>query len=393
MKYNGVSIGVPREIMNGEHRVAVIPETVKEFTQAGAEVLVEAGAGLGAHYDDDAYQAAGARTVADVVELYQRAKIILKVKEPQFNTALGRHEAELIEENGILVCFLHPANPANHDTVRLLAKRRVTCFTLDSIPRIPRAQHMDALTSMSTVAGYKAVISAAHHFDRFVPMIPTASGIIQPARVLVVGTGVAGLQAIATAKRLGAKVRALDIRAEANEQARSLGAEIIPFELPEGMGVGEGGYATRLSEEYYRREREILSPVVMDSDIVILTALVPREKAPLLLDQPMVEKMKKGSVIVDISIDQGGNCALTRAGEEYAWNNILISGLKNIPAHLAIDATRMFAYNVHEYLKHIVVDGRIDLDSSDEIIRESLVTRDGRIVHQGTLKAMNPSGV
>lgn len=388
MKFTGITIGVPREILAGEQRVAVIPETVQEFIAEGARVLVESGAGLGAYYNDTAYQASGAEIVSDVVELYRRARIILKVKEPQFNEVLGSHEADLMSEDSILVCFLHPANPANHDTVRMLAARRVSCFTLDSIPRVPRAQHMDALTAMSTVAGYKAVISAAHHFSRFVPMIPTASGIIQPARVLVVGTGVAGLQAIATAKRLGAKVSSLDIRAEANEQARSLGAQLIPFELPEGMGVGEGGYATRLPDAYYCREREALTPAVQESDIVILTALVPREKAPVLVDRAMVEKMQKGSVIVDISIDQGGNCELTRAGEEYAWNDILISGLKNIPAHLAVDATRMFAHNVYEYLKHIASDGRIDLDAPDEIVQESLVVRDGQVVHKGTLKAM-----
>lgn len=393
MKYSGVTIGVPREIMSGEQRVAVIPDTVTAFIEAGATVLVETGAGLGAYYDDNAYRDAGAELVVDVEELYRRSQIILKVKEPQFDVPSGRHEAELIPEHSILVCFLHPANPANHDTVRLLASRNITCFTLDSIPRISRAQHMDALTSMSTIAGYKAVISATHHLPRFVPMIPTASGIIQPAQLLVVGTGVAGLQSIATAKRLGAKVRSLDIRSEANEQARSLGAEVIPFDLPEGMGVGEGGYAARLPEAQYRREREVLSPVVAQSDVVILTALVPREKAPILVDQSMVEGMKKGSVIVDISIDQGGNCSLTRPGEEYDWQDIRISGLKNIPAHLAVDATRMFAHNVHEYLNHIVSDGRVDLDAADEIVQESLVSRDGRIVHKGTLRAMEDTDV
>lgn len=350
--------------------------------------MLKRGAGSGAYYDDGAYREAGAEVIDDVSQLYSRARLILKVKEPRVNTVLNRHEVELMPEQSVLVCFLHPANPANHETVRMLASRGITCLTLDSIPRIPRAQHMDALTSMSTVAGYKAVISAAHHLPRFVPMIPTASGIIQPAQILVVGTGVAGLQALATAKRLGAKVRSLDIRAEANEQARSLGAEIVPFELPEGLGVGDGGYAARLPEEQYRREREALAPVVAQSDVVILTALVPREKAPVLVTRAMVEQMKKGAVIVDISIDQGGNCELTRAGEEYAWNDVLVSGLSNIPAHLAIDATRMFAHNVYEFLNHIVQEGRIDVDSSDDIIRESLVVRNGRIVHQGALRAM-----
>ncbi len=393
MQFNGIVLGVPREIMEAELRVAVIPDTVKQFTEAGARVLVESGAGAGAYYADEAYRQAGAHIVPDAPTLYESAQIVLKVKEPQKDPATGTHEADLLPEGSMLICFLHPANPINHDTVRRLAERRITAFTLDSIPRVPRAQHMDALTSMSTVAGYKAVISAAHHLARFVPMIPTASGIVQPARMLVVGTGVAGLQSIATAKRLGAKIRSLDIRAEANEQARSLGAEVLPFELPPGMGTGAGGYAERLPESEYARERETLAPAVAESDVVILTALVPSEKAPILVDQTMVRTMRKGSVIVDISIDQGGNCALTRPGEEYVWNDVLISGLKNIPAHLAIDATRMFAHNAFEYLNHIVADGRVDLDSTDEIIRDSLVTRDGRIVHEGTLKAMDAHGV
>ena len=390
--FNGLVIGVPREIMPGERRVAATPETVREFVNAGATVLVESGAGAGAYYGDEAYAQAGAEVVAGAREVFDRAELVLKVKEPKLNKELGTHEADLIRENGFLVCFLHPANPLNHDMVRTLASRGITSFSLDSIPRISRAQHMDALTSMSTVAGYKAVISAAHHLARFVPMIPTDAGIIEPARILVVGTGVAGLQAIATGKRLGGRVKSLDIRPEANEQARSLGAALVPFDLPEGGGIGEGGYACRLSEEWYQRERACLAPVVAESDIVILTALVPGERAPMLVDQSMVESMKKGSVIVDISIDQGGNCEVTRPGEEYSWNDVLVIGLINIPAYLAVDSTRMFAHNLYEYISHIVVHGRIDANSKDELVREACVTRDGAVVHKGTLRAMGLSG-
>ncbi len=387
--FAGLVIGVPREIMPGERRVAVIPETVQAFVNGGARVVVQSGAGTGAYYDDDAYRQAGAEVAADAREVFRRADLILKVKEPKFNESLQAHEADLITEGAFLVCFLHPANPLNHDMVRTLAARGITSFSLDSIPRVSRAQHMDALTSMSTVAGYKAVISAAHNLARFVPMIPTDAGIIEPARVLVVGTGVAGLQAIATAKRLGGRVKALDIRPEANEQARSLGAALVPFELPESAGVGEGGYAQRLTEDWYRRERECLAPVVAESDIVILTALVPRERAPILVDRPMVERMKKGSVIVDISIDQGGNCEVTRPGEEYSWHDVLVIGLINIPAYLAVDSTRMFAHNLYEYISHIVVNGRIDANAQDELVREALVTKDHAVVHKGTLKAMD----
>ena len=387
-QFTGLVIGIPREIMPGERRVAVVPETVRAFAKDGARVVVQSGAGAGAYYDDAAYIEAGAEVVADAREVFHRADVILKVKEPKFNKSLQVHEADLISEGAFLVCFLHPANPLNHDMVRTLAARKITSFSLDSIPRISRAQHMDALTSMSTVAGYKAVISAAHNLARFVPMIPTDAGIIEPARVLVVGTGVAGLQAIATAKRLGGRVKALDIRPEANEQARSLGAVLVPFDLPQGVGAGEGGYAQRLPEEWYQRERECLAPVIAESDIVVLTALVPGERAPILVDTSMVESMKKGSVIVDISIDQGGNCEVTRPGEEYSWHDVLVIGMINIPAYLAVDSTRMFAHNLYEYMNHIVADGRIDADSQDEIIREALVTKNGSIVHKGALKAM-----
>ncbi len=392
-QFKGMVIGIPREIMPGERRVAATPETVRELLNTGARVVVQSGAGTGAYYDDQAYVVAGAEVVADAREVYKKAGLILKVKEPKYNEELRAHEADLIAEGAVLVCFLHPANPLNHDMVRTLASRGVTSFSLDSIPRISRAQHMDALTSMSTVAGYKAVISAAYHLARFVPMIPTDAGIIEPARVLVVGTGVAGLQAIATAKRLGGRVKALDIRPEANEQARSLGASLVPFDLPEGAGVGEGGYAQCLSEALYQRERECLAPAVAESDIVILTALVPRERAPMLVDKAMVESMKKGSVIVDISIDQGGNCEVTRPGEEYFWHDVLVTGLINIPASLAVDSTRMFAHNLHEFISHLVVRGQIHADSPDEIIRESLVTHNNAVVHKGTLKAMNSKDV
>ncbi|MFA7691579.1 MAG: NAD(P) transhydrogenase subunit alpha [Candidatus Hydrogenedentales bacterium] len=388
----GLTIGVPREIISGERRVAVTPETTARYVAAGAQVLIEAGAGLGAFFDDDSYRAAGAEILADVKNVYARSTLVLKVKEPQFNPDLGVHEGELIPEKTVLVCFLHPANPLNHDTVRLLAARNITSFSLDSIPRVSRAQHMDALTSMSTVAGYKAVITAAHHLARFVPMIPTDAGIIEPARVLVVGTGVAGLQSIATAKRLGARVSTLDIRPEANEQARSLGALLVPFALEEGEGVGEGGYAKRLSEDLYERERTSLTPVVAQSDIIILTALVPRERAPILITKAMVEGMKKGAVIVDVAIDQGGNCELTRPGESYVHKDVLLVGLLNIPASLAIDSTRMFAHNLYEYIGHIAVDGNIDEHAADDLIQDACVTRDGRIVHQGTLRAMGLAG-
>lgn len=342
-----------------------------------------------AFYDNDAYTQAGAEIVENPADLYGRSDVILKVKEPRMNESIGKHEIELMQEGAILIGFLHPASPANHEMVQMLVRKNITSFTLDGIPRISRAQHMDALTSMSTVAGYKAVIIGAKHLSRFMPMMPTASGVIPPAQVFVLGTGVAGLQSVAMAKRMGSKVKTLDIRPEANEQARSLGAEVIPFVLPEGLGVGEGGYARRLPEEWYEKERKALSETIVGSDMVILAALLPGERAPILVTEAMVLQMKKGSVIVDISVDQGGNCAITKAGEEYSYQGIMISGLANIPATLATDSTRMFAQNAWHFMSHIVKDGTVERYSDDIIIQETLVTRDREIVHRGTLQSQD----
>ena len=388
MQFEKIVLGIPREIMPGERRVAAIPDTVAKMIAAGARVLVESGAGAGAFIDDENYRQQGAEIIQDVREIYDRATLIMKVKEPRFNENIGRHEAELLLENGALVGFMHPANPDNHEGVKILARRGITGYTLDGIPRISRAQQMDALTSMSTVAGYKAVIFSANHLGRFIPMMPTSFGLINPAQFIVIGTGVAGLQAIATAKRLGAKVKTLDIRPEANEQARSLGAENIEFDLPIELAIGEGGYARRLSDEWYAREKEILAPHVEQSDVIILTALIPGEIAPVIIDEPLVKKMKKGSVIVDIAVDQGGNCSLTRHGEDYSYDGVTISGIMNIPATLPIDATNMFAQNAWHFLSYIVRDGTLNTDTNDEIIHSTLVTCNKSIVHHGTLLSM-----
>jgi NAD(P) transhydrogenase subunit alpha len=388
VQFEKIVLGIPREIMPGERRVAAIPDTVAKMIAAGARVLVESGAGAGAFIDEENYRQQGAEIIQDVREIYDRATLIMKVKEPRFNENIGRHEAELLPENGALVGFMHPANPDNHEGVKILALRGITGYTLDGIPRISRAQQMDALTSMSTVAGYKAVIFSANHLGRFIPMMPTSFGLINPAQFMVIGTGVAGLQAIATAKRLGAKVKTLDIRPEANEQARSLGAENIEFDLPIELAIGEGGYARRLPDEWYAREKEILAPHVEQSDVIILTALIPGEIAPVIIDEPLVKKMKKGSVIVDIAVDQGGNCSLTRHGEDYSYDGVTISGIMNIPATLPIDATNMFAQNAWHFLSYIVRDGALNTDTNDEIIHSTLVTCNKIIVHHGTLLSM-----
>ncbi len=388
MPFKNIVIGVLREIMSGEKRVSVIPETAREFIKNGARVLVETGAGEGAFIYDKDYIAAGAEIASGAEEVYSKGNVFLKVKEPLFNKSLDKHEAELFPRKSLLISFLHPANNLNHEMVEILAEREIISFTLDSVPRISRAQKIDALTSMSTVAGYKAVTFAADNLGHFIPMMPTAFGIINPAQFLVIGTGVVGLQSVATAKRFGAKVKTLDIRPEANEQARSLGVEVIPFDVPEKLAIGEGGYAQRLPDEWYEKERKVLAPHVENSDVIILTALIPGHIAPTLIDESMVKKMKKGSVIIDVAVDQGGNCLLSSPGENQYYNGVLISSIANIPAKLALDSTWMFAKNIMHFVHYVVKDGNINTDSNDEVVREMLVTIDGKIVHKGTLEAM-----
>ncbi len=388
MNFKGLTVGIPREIMEHEFRVAAIPDTVKKLVDQGARVVIESKAGLGAHFSDDEYRTAGAEIEPDCEKLYSRSDIILKVKEPIFNTVKNRHEVSMMKKDQLLISFLHPASPVNHGMVRDLAKQGVTGLTLDGIPRITRAQNMDALTSMSTVAGYKSIIMAAEVFTRFLPMIGTAVGVIQPAQVFVVGAGVAGLQAIATAKRLGASVSAADIRTDALEQARSLGVRIVETGVPADVATGNGGYARHLSDEWIAKERQVLRDSVVKSDIIILTALVPGRIAPVLVTADMVKAMRSGSVIVDISIDQGGNCELTKFGETTVEHDVTIFGTKNIPGSVPTSATWMFANNILNFVQYVVRDGKINLDRKDEIIASSLTTIDGELVHAGALEAM-----
>ncbi len=388
MQYKGITVGVPREIMHGEKRAAIIPETARTLINNGAKVLVEKGIGEGAFWDDADYAEAGAAIAPGPAEIYGNANVFLKVKEPLYNEELGTHEAGMLPEKSTLISFLHPANPSNHEMIKTLAGRGIVSYTLDGVPRIPRAQKMDALTAMSTVAGYKAALFATDHLPRFIPLMPTAFGIIKASEFLVIGTGIAGLQATATARRLGAKVKTLDIRPEANEQAKSLGAEVISFDVPGKLSVGEKGYARRLPEKWYFKERKVIAEHLKDIDALILTALIPGEQAPVLIDREMVETMKKGSVIIDVAIDQGGNCRLSEPGATRIYANTLISGTRNIPAELPVDSTWMFSQSIMHFLNYIVKEGTINTDADDEIIRDTLTTIDGKIVHKGALKAM-----
>ncbi len=381
-------IGMPTEILEREHRVAALPEEVAAYVQMGFEVVVESGAGTGSLHSDEEYRDAGARILAGAEEVYSAADIILKVKQPHFNATLGKHEADLIREGAILITFLHPAAPSNHDIVRKLRDRGVISLTMDGIPRISRAQSMDALSSMSTVTGYKSVIMATAALPRFVPMIGTAIGATKPAEFLFIGTGVVGLQAIATAKRLGAVVKAVDIRQAAREEAASLGAKVVGFEAPEEYAVGEGGYAGTLPPEWLERERTALAPLVAEADVIITSALIPGEVSPVLITPDMVASMRAGSVIVDVAVDQGGNCEITVPAEETVAYGVTIMGYINIPGSVPVHASWLYGKNMLEFVKNLFKNGIETPDWDDEIVKHTLVTHDRRIVHAGALHAM-----
>ena len=388
MKFKGLTIGVPKEIMQGERRVAATPDTVKKMVSEGANVLVERGAGDGSYFADASYAEAGGKIVGDATEVFAKSDIILKVKEPLFNDEKGKHEVDLMKKGQVLVTFLHPAAPANHQMVKNLAEKGVVALTLDGIPRISKAQGMDALTSMSTVAGYKAVLMAANRLPKFMPMVGTAVGMIRPSNVLVIGTGIAGLQAVATAKRLGAVVYAADIRPDAREQAKSLGAKIVDVGVPDEIAVGTGGYAKKLPDEWLLKEREAVKETVLDADIIVLTALIPGKLAPVLVTEEMVKEMRSGSAIVDVAIDQGGNCEITEPAAVVEKYGVSIDGTKNIPGMVPTSSTWMFANNIHNFIAYLAEDGKINLDPEDEIVASSLTTHDGKLVHAGALEAM-----
>jgi len=381
-------IAIPKEVMPGEGRVAAIPETVAEMIGMGHEVMIERGAGVPSHHPDAEYTGAGARIVESAGGLYAAADVVLKVKEPQMNEREGNHETEMLREGSDLIAFLHPASPSNLDMVRRLAERRIRSFTLDSIPRIPEARKMDALASMSTVAGYKSVIMAVDAIPRFACGISTPVGDLPAAKTLVVGVGAVGTEAIATALRLGMSVTAFDVHPKGAERARELGASAVDFSVPVDLLTDENGHPRPLTEEWVGKVRQALAAPVADSDIVILSAIVRGETAPVLVTGDMVRSMRSGSVVVDVSIDQGGNCEATKPGEITEFEGVTMMGIKNIPGRLRHHSTVLFSRNVLHFFAHLAKGGTIAPDPDDEIARSTLVTRDGKIVHEGTLHAL-----
>ncbi len=385
-------IAVPKEIVPGERRVALIPDAAGRLVKAGHEVLIETGAGAAASYVDAAYEQAGARIVPDPVTLYGAADLVLKVQKPMLNEALGRHEIDLMREGAALVAFLQPL--LNPELVRRLAARRIVSFSMDAIPRISRAQSMDALSSQATIAGYKAVLMAADNLGKMFPLLMTAAGTIAPAKVFILGAGVAGLQAIATARRLGAVVEAFDVRPVVKEQVESLGAKFVMLE-EQIEAAGAGGYAKELSEEQHRKEVEMLAKHAKDSDVIITTAAIPGRKAPVLITADMVQAMRPGSVIVDLAAETGGNCEVTQAGQTIVQNGVLVLGPLNMPSMIPVHASQMYSKNITNLLQLLVPKTELQLNFDDEIIAGTCITNDGRIVHAATAKVVEaaPQGV
>jgi len=372
-------VGVPRETAPGERRVALIPDAVKALGEVDVEVHVERGAGERSGFPDEAYERAGARLVDDAASLCGGADVVLKVQAPREREG-GGHELDLLREGGVLVGFLRPLD--RPDLARRLAERKITAFAVELVPRITRAQSMDALSAMSTIAGYRAVLLAAVSLPKIFPMMVTAAGTLSPARVLVIGAGVAGLQAIATAKRLGAVVEAYDTRPAVKEQVESLGGRFVELDLETGEAEDKGGYAKAQSEEFYAKQRELLGKRVAASDVVITTALVPGQRAPLLIEEEAVRAMKPGSVIVDLAAEQSGNCALTEADRSVEAFGVTILGPTNLPSEIPQNASQMYSKNLLTFVKHLVQEGKLVLDFDDEITRESCLTHEGRIQNE-----------
>jgi proton-translocating NAD(P)+ transhydrogenase subunit alpha len=364
-----MKIGVPKETASNERRVALVPDAVARLIKTGFEVLVEKGAGAGARLPDDAYRAAGATLVADQTAVLSQADVVLRVGRPT------DREVEALRPDAVLVGMLQAAGDGT--LVSRLAARRVTAFSLELLPRITRAQPMDVLSSQATVAGYKAVLLAAQASPKFFPMLTTAAGTLPPARVLILGAGVAGLQAIATARRLGAVVSAFDVRPAVKEQVESLGATFLAMEIAE-QAEGVGGYAKELSEESHRRELAFIAGHVRDADVVITTALIPGKRAPILVTAEAVRGMKPGSVVVDLAAEQGGNCELTQAGTEMVQGEVTILGPVNLASSLPFHASQMYARNVAAFLQHIAKDGKLTLDFNDEITKATCVAHGGK---------------
>ena len=375
-----MTVGIVAEGAPGEHRVAMVPSAISVLNKTGVELLMEPGAGLKAGFSDSEYAEKGVRLADSREEVFREAEVILQVRAPGANPETGAADLALLRQGQTAIGFGEPLTAG--DAARGLADRFVTFFSMELMPRITRAQSMDALSSMATVAGYKAVLLAADGLPRMFPMLMTAAGTVAPARVLVIGAGVAGLQAIATARRLGAVVSGYDIRAAVKEQVESLGARFVVLDVEASGAEDKGGYAKAMTEEFYQRQRELMAGVLAQQNVVITTAAVPGRKAPILITCDMVAHMAPGSLIVDIAAERGGNCELTRPGETVVTaGGVSILGPLNLPSTIPYHASQMYAKNIATFLKYLIKDGKLALDREDEIVRETMVTHAGEVVH------------
>ncbi len=373
-------IAILKEIASGEHRVSAIPATVKIMVKKGMTVKVEAGAGEGSHIPDNDYKDAGADIVSDRRSLLADADLILKV-------APARDEEISFFKDGSTYVSLFPTTK-HLSQVKKLSEKNISAFSMDNIPRTTLAQSMDALSSQSNISGYKAVLMGATHLSVYMPLLMTAAGTIPPAKVLILGAGVAGLQAIATAKRLGAQVESFDVRPVVKEQVESLGAKFIEVDAGENDGVGEGGYAKETTEDYKKRQQALIKKHIAKSDMVVTTALIPGKPAPILIPKHMVEVMKSGAVIMDLAAENGGNCELTTPGEVVNYQGVIIDGTLNLPSTMPVHASQLYAKNIVSFINHLCPEGEINMNLDDEIISGALFTYHGEITHEPTKEAL-----
>ena len=373
-------VGVLKEVLDGENRVAVTPQTVKDLLKSGLEVHIQAGAGESSFIADSDYENSGAKIIADASSILSNSDLTVKVATATLD------EIDQLKNGSAYISFIQTTRET--EAVKKLTQKNISAFSMHLIPRTTLAQSMDALSSQANVAGYKAVITGAIHLPVYMPLLMTAAGTIPPAKVLIIGAGVAGLQAIATAKRLGAQVEAFDVRPEVKEQVESLGAKFVEVASESEEGVGEGGYAKETSDDYKEKQQALMKEHISKSDLVITTALIPGKPAPLLIPSSMVEAMKKGSVIIDLAAENGGNCQDTVAGEVKNINGVTIDGTLNFPSTMQVHSSQLYAKNISTFISHMTKEGAIEIDMEDEIISESIFTHQGKITHEPTQQAV-----
>ena len=378
-----MKISIPKETIHGETRVAATPQSVKELIKAGYKVNIETGAGTSSFISDDDFKNAGANIVSSTNELFKDSDIIIKVAAPTSD------EIELMPKNSILVSFFQPT--IELEKVKSISNKNITGLSMHLVPRTTLAQKMDALSSQANIAGYKAVLMGSSHMNVYMPLLMTAAGTIRPAKVLILGAGVAGLQAIATAKRLGAQVEAFDVRPEVKEQVESLGAKFVEVSSESDDGVGEGGYAKETSDEYKQKQQELIKEHISKADMVVTTALIPGRKAPILIGKDVVELMKPGSVIMDLAAENGGNCEVTEKDKIITHNDVIVDGTSNIPATMPVHASELYAKNISALVLYMTKENNLNLDMDDEIISGSSYTHEGKITHEPTRNLLEES--